>query len=222
MAKYESNTQIIEHPIVSSITNEIPVLRSVCNYWRETIRQSREVRLTEFLNDIAERVAKLEDDKGLKIEKDHLGSDDYFNTIEQLTEFAVKTNDVEKIKYLKDFAVNYSTNQRPDIRLKDVYLGLVNQLSGMHFVVLDIIFDKQKNLSNIDLISLADMPDRDESLNLNDLVTKTEMDGELTLTLLYSLSNIGLIAINSNSISNPNVIIEPIGLKLMTFLTEMN
>ena len=221
MDKQDFNPQIIEHPIVSTITNEIPVIRSISNYWRETIRQTRDKRLIEFLLNISERIATIEDNSPIKkVEKNHIGSDDYFVTIEQLTEFAVKTNDENKIEYLKRFAINYATEKRPDITLKEVYLNLVGQLSGMHFVILNIVYLKQCKLSKIDLTSILEMPERSESICLDEISKIIDIDSELTLTLLYSLDNNGLIKMKFDKINNPCVIIEPIGLKLMTFLSE--
>lgn len=210
--------KVIEHPIVSTITNEIPVIRSVSNYWRETIRQSRDKRLSEFLTNISERIAALEDSTSSKLEKEHLGSEDYFITIEQLTEFAIKTNDENKIEYLKKFAINYSKNSRPDITLKDLYLSLVNQLSGMHFIILSSVYTKQCNLSAIDLIALLDIPDRNESICLSEICDELNVDKDYVLTILYSLNSYGLIKMKFNKLSNPFIVLEPIGLKLMDFL----
>jgi hypothetical protein len=220
MENYDSNLQIIEHPIISSLTDEVPVLRAVCNYWRETIRQSREARLSDFLESIAEKLASLEIKTNLIAEKVHIGSSDYFNTIEQLAEYAVKTNDKDKIEYLKKFAIQYALDQRPDIQLKDIYIGIVNQLTGMHFIILEVLYARQKNLSNFDLMSLVDMPERSESINLENIAELIKMNEELIITIIYSLRNVGLLKINNVQISNPYIIIEPLGLKLMRFLNN--
>lgn len=213
---------LIEHPIVSTITNEIPVIRSICNYWRETIRQSRETRVALFLEDIAIRISKLEENKldRTVLDKTHIISVDFYNTIEQLTEYAARINDNSKIEYLKRFAVNYAKNNRPDIRIKDIMLGIVNQLNGIHFLILNDLYEHQKNLSFIDLKTIKEMPDREEIVKCNQLVTKYSLENDLLITVMYSLKNIGLIEVINMYSKDPYFVLEPLGLKVMQFLSN--
>jgi hypothetical protein len=207
----------IEHPIVSSITNEAPVIRTICNYWRETIRQNREKRLYNFLEVVATKISEIED---ALIDKKQLGSADYYNTVENLSEQAFRTNDKIKIDYLKNFLINYSLKQRPDITEKDIYLSLFNQLSGFHFLILNDIFNSQKKLTIHDLKVLKDSKSRDELIFIEDLKGKHNTNTELVLVTILSLKNLGLVFLSDSFAENPYVVIEPIGFKMMKFLNN--
>ncbi|MCR9134066.1 MAG: hypothetical protein NXI08_15960 [bacterium] len=214
----EEIEKLVDNPLVSTITNEIPIVSAITNYWRETIRQSREKRLKEFLNNLGKRLEHIEESNKNILDKVHLGSQDYLNLVEQVAEIATKTIDQNKQAYLENFVIAYAKEERLDVNEKDIFISFLIDLTGSHFLIINELYKIQFKLSSYDIKAIKQNSDRKELIKLGMLSASINMPLELARLLCLSLRNMGLIAILDEYSENPKYILEEMGIRLMKYV----
>ena len=126
----------LENPLVQAARGEIPIIRPLTTYLVEAVRSRREQELYKFLGEVAQAIEALRIKRPDQLDVHHVDSDDFGETLANVTEIAVREHDDAKRSYLRRFVVNYGTRERPDITLRKVFFQFLSELSGLHLVVL--------------------------------------------------------------------------------------
>jgi hypothetical protein len=215
-----NDESIFEHPIVNMIRQELPIVRPLTNYWVESIRKRREQNLYYFLDDVAKSIVEIK--SGL--DEFHLKSEEFEKTLAGITELAMREQDEDKRKYLKQFVLNYATCHRPDISLKKIFFQYISELSGMHLVLLNEIYKSQGKLDDEDLRVLSDQLDRIEAQSLTQLSKKLKIDQELLSIMAMSLEAKSLLEVKFKPgyflDKDPKLILRPLARRFLDFLNS--
>lgn len=99
-----------------------------------------QARQQQWMNDVADDLKKLHDQKGIDIES--LRDDPAFiDTLLNASRIAVATSDEEKRAALRNAILNSATPEAPDVIRRAMYLRLVDQLTTWHIRMLDFFSD---------------------------------------------------------------------------------
>jgi len=188
---------ITENPLVQAVRGELPVVRPLTTYWLEIVRARRDRELYVFLNDVAQAIEDLRQHEPDRLDVTHIDSDDFSETLGNITELAIREQDETKRSYLRRFVVNYGTCERPDITLRKVFYQIIAELSGLHLVLLDKVFEAQKSISDEDLRVLAEQLDRHEALSIHSLKEALLIKEDLVAVLAATLESKGLLHIKT-------------------------
>ncbi len=94
-----------------------------------------EKRRNDWLNDLAERLYRLEQEKRLKVE-DLRENDEFISAVMQATTVAVRNHHQEKIDALRNAVLNTALGQCPSDVKSAMFLALVDQFTVWHLRVL--------------------------------------------------------------------------------------
>lgn len=219
----EETSTFMEHPLVQAVAGKVPIVSALTTFWVETVRSKREKALYTFLHEVASEIETLR--KGNKyevVDVKHIASEDFAETIANVTELVIHQKDDEKKEYLKRFVVNYSKQKRPDINLRKIFFQIIREISGAHLLILDQIYSCQSSLSDSDLYVLNEQLDRPEALSVKKLTQLLELNEDLISILGSMLENRGLIkmtSVSDNYTDNtPRLIMLPLARRFMDFL----
>lgn len=213
----------IEHPLIQAAAGEIPVVSSLTTFWVETIRSKREKALYTFLHEVAKEIESLRAKSSRDVvDVDHIASEDFTETLANVTELVIYQKDEDKKEYLKRFITNYSKQLRPDINLRKIFFDVIREISGSHLLILDRIYSSQFSLSDSDLHVLSEQLDRPEALSVAILSQNLNFDEDLISILCPMLENRGLVKMypvpNNFSDITPRVVMSPLTRRFMNFL----
>lgn len=101
-----------------------------------------EKRRAEWMNDVAERLKKLEEDGVIDIQS--LKDDEQFiDVVLQTTTYALKTSEKEKIAAFKNALINTALDDSPDLTKTQIFLSQLDKFTTWHIRILDFIDSPQ-------------------------------------------------------------------------------
>lgn len=95
-------------------------------------------RRDAWLNVLAERVARLEQEGRVKVE-DLQRNDEFVSTVMQASQAAVRNHQKGKLDALRNAVLNTALGQAPEDAKREVFLGLVDTLTVWHLRVLSFL-----------------------------------------------------------------------------------
>lgn len=95
-------------------------------------------RRDEWLNDLADRITKMEQEKRLDIEV-LINNDEFVSTIIQASQTAVRNHQREKLEALRNAVLNTALNQAPDDTMREMFLSFIDSFTVRHLLVLKIL-----------------------------------------------------------------------------------
>ena len=105
-------------------------------------------RRDAWLNDIAERLAKVEQTVE-EFTVEALADDEEFVTaMLTATQIALRNHDATKLAALRNAVVNVALHREPDAELQSIFLSFVDQLTPLHMQLLVIFRDKPTSMEN--------------------------------------------------------------------------
>lgn len=108
-----------------------------------------ESRRNAWLLSIGEKLRQLENEKRLDVAQ--LQSNEQFiDAVLQATTFAIKTNDLEKVKALQNALINTALGESPDAVKSAIFLNLVNDFTSLHIKILDFVDNPEEWYSTRD------------------------------------------------------------------------
>jgi len=214
----------IEHPLVQAVAGEVSIVGALTTFWVETVRSRRETELYAFLSDVARAIEDLRSGHAKELDVAHVASADFAETMANVTELAVREQDKNKRDYLRRFVVNYSKTHRPDVSLRKVFFQFVAEFSGVHLLLLDLVYGTQRSLSDSDLVVLGEQLDRPEAVSFSSIARKLDLDSELVAVLAATLAARGLIdikpATGNRADKTSRILMLPLARRFMAFLHD--
>ena len=111
-------------------------------------------RRDAWRNDLADHVARLKQEGRLDFE-DLKNNDEFFSTVMQASQAAIRNHQQEKIIALRNAALNTALGQAPDDSKREMYLGFVDTFTVWHLRVLAFLANPNANTDasqlNLDL-----------------------------------------------------------------------
>jgi len=100
-------------------------------------------RRDAWLNGLAERINKLEQEGRVKVE-DLQNNDEFVSTVMQASQVAVRNHQREKVDALRNAVLNTAIGQAPDDSKREMFLGLVDTFTVWHLRLLALFTDPPK------------------------------------------------------------------------------
>lgn len=221
-------TRIIEHPIVTAITSEIKGVNALSTYWRESIRSTREQEVYRFLHEVSEAIGTIIERTSKQvtvpngIDLVHLESDEFKRTLAKVCEAVVREGDESKTDHLRSFIVNYAKEKRPDVTDRQLFFTLIDDLAGIHLVVMKYLYDHHGQFGDRELRTLQTELQRPELCSLTRISSDLSLPDRLRSLVTAMLAAKGLIHVTAAPTTgedrSPRLILQPIGRDLMAFL----
>jgi hypothetical protein len=98
-----------------------------------------ERRRNVWLNQLAERLHMLEQEKRLRIE-DLTNNQEFISAVLQATTAAVRNHQPEKLEALRNAVLNSALGQSPEVEKLEIFLAFVDQFTALHLRVLQELF----------------------------------------------------------------------------------
>lgn len=133
----------IAYSIVKAGLGSIPIAGAVASELLTLlITPPLERRRSEWMDELGERLRKLEQEKGLDLAS--LRENDLFiDTVLYATQLALRTSEQEKIEYLRNAIVNTALGDTPDQSLTKMFLNLIDEFTVWHIRILTLFDDPQ-------------------------------------------------------------------------------
>lgn len=134
----ESSRGDTAHTLVRAGISAIPVLGGpAAELFNHVIQPPLEKRRIEWMNSVAERISRLENENGLYIEslKDN---DEFISAVMYASTLAIRTHNESKLNALKNAISNIAQGRAPDETLQQIYLNLVDSLTELHLRILKV------------------------------------------------------------------------------------
>ena len=106
----------------------------------EIIAPSLEKRRVEWMNDIADRLQKLEERGGLNLE-DLQNNESFVTTLMQAIQAAIRDHQSEKREALRNAVVNAALPHAPEESLQQHFINLIDTFTVWHLRLLDLFSD---------------------------------------------------------------------------------
>lgn len=142
----EEDAEDMLHGITRTVFASIPILGGpATEIFGNIVTRPVEKRRVEWLNDLADRLKRLEEIGALNFDK--LSNDPKFlNVIIKATEEALKTSSERKLEALKNTVLNTSINASPEDAKCQMFLNHIQAFTEWHLRVLELIDDPRKLL----------------------------------------------------------------------------
>ena len=102
-------------------------------------------RRDAWLNALAERVAKLEQEGRVKIE-DLRNNDEFISTIMQASQVAIRNHQQVKLDALRNAVINAAVGRSPDDAKREMFLGIVDTFTIWHLRVFVFLADPTQGI----------------------------------------------------------------------------
>lgn len=193
---FKEQSKIVEtttNPFIKAIIGTVPFAGGASSLLGDVSQKRQEIRLRKFLIQVAYRIKENEEDLRKRIDFEYLHSDDFCAVVDSLLQEASRTADVNKLSFLKDFMISATLHDRPDVSWKELFLNYIKQLSGIHLVILSIIYDVQGKLPSSDRIGGSEILGK-VPYSISQIEQKLpKIDPLLVKISCIDLSNLGLI-----------------------------
>jgi hypothetical protein len=129
----------IAHAITKGGLGAIPIVGSLATeIFSLVVTPPLEKRRADWMNDVAERLNKLEEDGLIDIQslKDN---DQFIDVVLQTTTFALKTSEEEKIAAFKNALVNTALGEAPSKTKTQIFLSQLDKFTVWHIKLLNFI-----------------------------------------------------------------------------------
>lgn len=177
--------------VVQAFLGTVPWTGGIGAALSKIATQRQEVRLREFLLDVAKSNADLARQQENAIDYKFLESDEFVGILVTTLEEAGKTADAERMRYLRLFLGAAALSRRPDVGWLDLFQRYLGRLSGVHIALLDRIYDLQRGYSARDRLGgrrLRNVP------VCVDEFRRSTYSYQLVRVSLADLANLGLLA----------------------------
>lgn len=215
---------VVEYPLVQALAGKIPIVDALTEFWVETLRSRRETVLYAFLTDVASAIEEIRSTRPRELDVSHVASADFVETMANITELAIREQDENKRQYLRRFVVNYSKMHRPDVNLRKVFFQFVVEFSGVHLLILDLVYSSQRALSDSDLVVLGEQLDRAEAMSYGTIARTLDLDIDLVAVMATTLAARALLSIKMASggpdIESSRIVMLPLARRFMAFLSD--
>lgn len=134
----------ITYAVAKGLVSSIPVAGAVVSeLLGAIIAPPLEKRREEWMNDVGERLKKLEEDEGLDLNS--LSTNEQFiDVVLQATTLALKTSQEEKLLAFKNIISNAAKDENPDSARVHIFLSLVDSFTEWHLRILNLINNPRK------------------------------------------------------------------------------
>jgi len=185
--------KVSSNPLTKAIIGTFPFSGGVASLLGDNAQKRQELRLRNFLTQVAIEVEKMHSELAIKVDKEYLMSDDFCAVVETLLLEVSRTADMAKLKFLKAFFIASTLKDRPDVTWKELYLNYIKQLSGFHLVILSIFFNTQGSLSTSDRMRGIEIPGKVPIL-VTDIKSQLNTADSLLIEISCNdLNNLGLL-----------------------------
>ena len=131
------------HALGRASLASIPVVGSAAEVlFTEFITPSLEKRRFEWMNDIADRLQKLEERGDLNLE-DLQNNESFVTTLMQAGQAAIRDHQSEKLEALRNAVVNAALPHAPEESLQQHFINLIDTFTVWHLRLLDLFSDPQ-------------------------------------------------------------------------------
>lgn len=171
----------IAHSIIKGSIGTIPVVGSLASeIFGLIISPPLEKRKAEWMNDIAEKIFNLQENRGVDL--NNLKENQIFiDIVLQATSLALKTSEKVKLDSFKNAIINAALGFNSDVTKNQLFLHQLDKFSALHIIILNFIDnpskwfnDRQKEIPNIMMGSLhgliieayPDLKNQDDILDL--------------------------------------------------------
>lgn len=132
------------HTAIKAGLSAIPVLGSAASeVFSLVVASPLEKRRTEWMNDVAESLKKLEE-AGRVDFSDLMKNEQFIDVIIHASSLAVKNSDQEKLQALRNAVMNTALEVATDKTKSQIFLNLIDQFTVWHLKVLVFINDPKK------------------------------------------------------------------------------
>ena len=132
----ESSGGDLAHSAVKAGLSAIPVLGGpAAELFQNVIQPPLEKRRIEWMNQVAEKLNKLENESGLDLESLR-ENEEFISAVMYASNLALRTHNESKRLALRNAIANIATGKAPDEHLQHVYLNLVETLTELHVRIL--------------------------------------------------------------------------------------
>lgn len=131
------------HTIARAGISTIPVFGGpAAELFNHVIQPPLEKRRIEWMNSVAERLTRLEQENELNIDS-LKENDEFISAVMYASTLAIRTHNESKLNALRNAISNIAQGRAPDETLQQIYLNLVDSLTELHLRILKT-FQKPK------------------------------------------------------------------------------
>ena len=124
------------HRVARAALSTIPIVGGAAvELFNHLLAPPIQRRRDAWLNDLAQRLAKLEQEGRVKIE-DLQHSDEFISTVMQASQVAVRNHQKEKLDALRNAVMNTAIGQAPDDAKREMFLAFIDDFTVWHLKVL--------------------------------------------------------------------------------------
>ncbi len=134
----------VAHSTVRGAINMVPVIGPLAaELFNMVVTPPLEKRKADWMNDLAERIKKLEESGILNI-SDLTNNEQFTDTIIQATNFALRTSEEEKLNAFKNAVINTALALSPDKTKSHIFLNQLNNFTAWHVTILKYLDDPRQ------------------------------------------------------------------------------
>lgn len=160
-AVFEEQSAIARHstsPVVKALIGTAPFAGGISSILGDVAASRQERRLRKFLLELAKKMDHLDKDSSSKLDYEFLDSDDFSALIESVLQEVLITTDKNKLAYFHKYIGSSIFRDRPDVTWRQLFLGYIRQLSGLHLSILSVFYKIQGDLPNSDRLGGGIIP----------------------------------------------------------------
>jgi hypothetical protein len=127
------------HAVVKAGIGSLPVIGSALGeFLNFVVVPAVEIRRTNFMNDLANRLKALEEDGNITFE-DLKNNPQFIDTVLIALSAAQRTSEADKHAALRNAVLNTALHICPEKAISEIFLRALNDFTGWHLRVLDLI-----------------------------------------------------------------------------------
>lgn len=150
--------RLYDSRILGFVLSTAPWTGGIAFLLSDAAQRRRVARLVKFLESVEERVAAIEKDGAALLDPDQVASDEFLTLFEWAVDEVTKTDDTDKLRFVRDFLVSSSLVVRPDTSVRRVFSTYVTRLSGSHLLGLVRIAEIQRGVAASDRLGSVPIP----------------------------------------------------------------